>query len=134
MKSSSSSTEGTQATSIWRRWPPLVYLASVSAMLLAWHAIASFFPPAILPGPIPVFGRVAEIFASGRFAVHMGPTLLRVGAGFALAFVVSLALGILMGVNRIAERFFEPEAAEARRAGEMPEEEGAEPAETAQTS
>jgi len=33
-----------------------------------------------------------------------------------------------------AERFFEPEAAEARRAGETPEEEGAEPAETAQTS
>src|SRR6266705_6779750 len=32
-----------------------------------------------------------------------------------------------------AERFFEPEAAEARRAGETPEEEGAEPAETAQT-
>ncbi len=33
-----------------------------------------------------------------------------------------------------AERFFEPEAAEARRADETPEEEGAEPAETAQTS
>ena len=31
-----------------------------------------------------------------------------------------------------AERFFEPEAAEARRADETPEEEGAEPAETAQ--
>ena len=33
-----------------------------------------------------------------------------------------------------AERFFEPEAAEARRADETPEEESAEPAETAQTS
>jgi NitT/TauT family transport system permease protein len=109
MKSSSSSIEGAQGASVWRRWPLLVYLASVSAMLLSWHAIALFFPPSILPGPIPVLGRVAEIFASGRFAVHMGPTLLRVGAGFALAFLVSLALGIVMGVNRIAERFFEPE-------------------------
>jgi len=33
-----------------------------------------------------------------------------------------------------AERFFEPDAAEARRARETPEEEGAEPAETAETA
>jgi hypothetical protein len=33
-----------------------------------------------------------------------------------------------------AERFFEPDAAEARRAGETPEEESTEPAETEQKS
>ncbi len=87
----------------------LVHVASVSAMLLAWHAIASFFPPSLLPGPIPVFKRVGEILISGRFAVHMAATLLRVGAGFFLAFLVGIALGIFMGVNRTAERFFEAE-------------------------
>jgi len=109
MKSSSSSTEGAQGASLWRRWPPLVYLASVFAMLVVWHAIASFFPPSLLPGPIPVFQRVGEIFVSGRFAVHMGATLMRVGAGFVLAFFISIALGIFMGVNPVADRFFEPE-------------------------
>ena len=109
MKSSSSSIEGPKRASVWRRWPLLVYLASVAAMLIGWHAIASFFPPSLLPGPLPVFRRVGEIFASGRFAVHMGATLLRVVAGFVTAFLVSIALGIVMGTNRVAERFFEPE-------------------------
>jgi NitT/TauT family transport system permease protein len=109
MTSSSSSIEGANGASLWRRWPPLVYVASVAAMLVGWHAIASFFPPSLLPGPLPVFRRVAEIFVSGRFAVHMGATLLRVVAGFVSAFLVSIALGIAMGTNRVAERFFEPE-------------------------
>jgi NitT/TauT family transport system permease protein len=109
MRSSSSSTEGARGASIWRRWPPLVYVLSVLAMLVAWHAISSFFPTQLLPGPIPVFKRVGEIFVSGRFAIHMGATLLRVGAGFFLAFFVSIALGIAMGVNPVTERFFEPE-------------------------
>ena len=109
MKSSSFSIEAGAGASIWRRWPPLVYFASVLAMLLLWHGIASFFPPSILPGPVPVFRKVAEIFVSGRFAVHMSATLLRVFVGFFLAFVVSIALGIVMGVNPVVNRFFEPE-------------------------
>src|SRR5713101_1697598 len=109
MKSSSSSIEGAPGASIWLRWPMLVHVASVSAMLLAWHAIASFFPPTLLPGPIPVFERVWQIILSGNFTVHMGATLLRVAAGFFFAFFVSIALGIFMGVNRTAERFFEAE-------------------------
>jgi len=109
MRYSSSSTEAARGASTWRRRPALVYLASVLAMLVSWHAVASFFPTALLPGPIPVFRKVWEIFVSGQFAVHMGATLLRVFAGFFLAFFVSIALGILMGVNPVADRFFEPE-------------------------
>src|SRR5258707_2058750 len=39
----------------------------------------------------------------------MAATMLRVGTGFLSPFLVSIGLGILMGVNRTAERFFEPE-------------------------
>src|SRR5712692_9969331 len=107
MKSSSSSSEGAQGASIWQRWPALVYLASLSTMLVVWHAIARFFPPTLLPGPIPVFQRVGGIIVSGQFVVHMAATMLRVAPGFLSAFLVSIGLGILMGVNRTAERFFE---------------------------
>jgi NitT/TauT family transport system permease protein len=109
MKSSSSSSEGAQGASIWQRWPALVYLASLLTMLVVWHAIARFFPPTLLPGPLPVFERVGGIMVSGQFVVHMAATMLRVAAGFLSAFLVSIGLGILMGVNRTAERFFEPE-------------------------
>lgn len=76
-------------------------------MLVVWHAIASFFPPTLLPGPIPVIERVWQIILSGTFTIHMGATLLRVAAGFFFAFFASIGLGIFMGVNRTAERFFE---------------------------
>ena len=108
MKSSSSSAEAVQGASIWQRWPALVYLASLLTMLLVWHGISRFFPPALLPGPIPVFARVWEIIVSGQFVVHMVATVGRVVAGFVLAFVASIGVGIFMGVNRSAERFFEP--------------------------
>ena len=117
MKSSSSSSEVAQGalirevaqgTSIWQRWPALVYLASLVTMLVVWHAISRFFPPSLFPGPIPVFKRVWEIIVSGQFAVHMVATLVRVVAGFLSAFLVSIGVGIFMGVNRTAERFFEP--------------------------
>ena len=78
-------------------------------MLVVWHAIARFFPPTLLPGPIPVFRRVWEIVLSGQFVIHMAATLLRVVVGFLSAFLASIGLGIFMGVNRTAERFLEPE-------------------------
>jgi len=108
MKSSSSSAEAAQGASIWQRWPALVYLASLFTMLMVWHGISRFFPPALFPGPIPVFARVWEIIVSGQFVVHMVATVSRVVAGFVLAFVASIGVGIFMGVNRTGERFFEP--------------------------
>jgi NitT/TauT family transport system permease protein len=107
MRSSSSSSSASRGVSVWRRWPFLVHLASLVAMLAVWQAVASFFPPSLLPGPLPVFRKVWEIAVSGRFAFHMSQTLLRVAAGFLLAFLASIALGIFMGVSRTAERFFE---------------------------
>jgi NitT/TauT family transport system permease protein len=107
MKSSSSSSEGAQGAAIWKRWPVLVYLASLLTMLVVWHAIAHFFPPTLLPGPIPVLKRVWDIIVSGQFAVHMVATMVRVAAGFLSSFLVSIGVGIFMGVNRTAERFFE---------------------------
>src|SRR5438128_1235228 len=91
---------------VWHRWPLLIHCASVVAVLAVWQLVAAFFPPSLLPGPTTVLRRVATIVVSGQFAFHMTHTLLRVGVGFVCAFVVSLALGILMGVSRTAEKFF----------------------------
>ncbi len=84
-------------------------LASGGALLLAWAALARFFPPSVLPGPGRVLTEVGAILASGEFPFHMGKTLLRVGLGFAIAFLVSTALGVVMGSWRDAEHFFEVE-------------------------
>lgn len=109
MSSSSPSSDALVATAARRRWPLLVQLGSAATVVLGWQLIAAFFPPSLLPGPVAVLGRVWTILVSGQFAFHMVHTLLRVGIGFLCAFVVSLGLGILMGVSRTAETFFEIE-------------------------
>jgi len=83
--------------------------ASFAALILAWAILARAFPPSILPGPGRVLAEVGAILASGEFGFHMGRTLVRVGVGFAVAFLVSTALGVLMGSWRDAEYFFEVE-------------------------
>ncbi len=89
--------------------PLALRLASGAVLLLAWYAAARLYPPSILPGPSQVLAEVWAILASGDFLFHMGKTLLRVGVGFAIAFLVSTALGVVMGSWRDAEHFFEVE-------------------------
>ena len=115
MRSSSASSDAVavgpmrRSSIVWHRWPFLIHCASVVTVLAVWQLVAAFFPPSLLPGPTTVLRRVATIVVSGQFAFHMAHTLARVGIGFVCAFVVSLALGILMGVSRTAEKFLELE-------------------------
>ena len=86
-----------------------VRLLSLIALLVAWSIIASFFDPTILPGPAIVLKEVYKIFSTGEFLVHMFATIRRVVIGFIWAFVFSVIIGLLMGLSRTCERFFEVE-------------------------
>lgn len=86
-----------------------VRLLSLIALLVAWSIIASFFDPTILPGPVIVLKEVYKIFSTGEFLVHMFATIRRVVIGFVWAFVFSVLIGLLMGLSRTCERFFEVE-------------------------
>jgi NitT/TauT family transport system permease protein len=85
----------------------VAWVLSVGAILLVWSGIAAFFPPTLLPNPAIVGRRLLELIRDGEFGVHLAATLRRVVAGFAIAFVVSVAAGMLMGARRIAESVFE---------------------------
>lgn len=84
-----------------------VWLLSIVSILVLWAIVAAFFPPTLLPGPLVVARRLGELAARGDFWVHLRATILRVVIGFALAFVVSVGAGILMGSRRLAEGVFE---------------------------
>lgn len=62
----------------------------------------------LVPGVDEVSAELVDIITSGVFFSHMLITLGRVALGFLLAFIVSLALGIVTGRNRYAQQFFEP--------------------------
>jgi NitT/TauT family transport system permease protein len=80
---------------------------SVAAILALWAGLASFFPPSMLPGPRVVGGRLVALALTGELAHHMTATVSRVLVGFTIAFVLSLGIGMLMGLRRPAEALLE---------------------------
>ncbi len=85
----------------------VIRAASLAAVIAVWWVVARLSPAGFVPSPGETLRATADLFLSGAFFVHMRDTLRRVVAGFAIAFVASLALGILMGFLARVERFFE---------------------------
>ena len=71
-------------------------------------ARSGVFPRALLPTLPKVAGTLVDLIADGTMLRHAGYTLYRMLLGFALAIVVGLPLGILMGRFPPLESFFLP--------------------------
>jgi ABC-type nitrate/sulfonate/bicarbonate transport system permease component len=71
----------------------------------AWEAVAhaGMFPPRLFPPLETVGATLARLAANGILLHHAAETVLRLAAGFALAAVIGVALGIVMGRSRRAE-------------------------------
>jgi NitT/TauT family transport system permease protein len=71
----------------------------------AWEAVAhaGLFPPRLFPPLETVGATLARLAADGILLHHAVETVLRLVAGFALAALVGVALGIVMGRSRRAE-------------------------------
>ncbi len=86
---------------------PVFGVASVAAMLLAWWALSvgGLVSRDLLPSPGDVWAAAAEILRDGYRGTTLwgnaGSTLGRLGAGFGLAVLVGVPLGLWMGVNRV---------------------------------
>lgn len=86
--------------------PPLLSLA---ALLLVWQLAASLAAsPRLMPGPAAVAVRFWEEVVAGELLHHLGVTLARVAASFAIAMTVGTGLGILMGRARLADSLGQP--------------------------
>lgn len=82
-------------------------LAIVAALYEA-TARSGQFPPTLLPTLPKIFTTLAAMIADGSMIGHAASTLGRVLAGFCLAILIAIPLGILMGRFRPVERFFLP--------------------------
>jgi NitT/TauT family transport system permease protein len=83
-------------------------LGSIVMMLILWWIMTFFFPPSLIPHPIDTLMEVGAIVNTGQFLSEMGSTLRRVGVGFAIAMLIAIPLGIVMGTIKSLENFFEP--------------------------
>lgn len=83
-------------------------VALLLLIIFAWWAASLTAPVYILPTPSRVLQRIIELSVSGDLPYNLLTTLARVLAGFALAVVIGIPGGILLGSNRTLGAFFEP--------------------------
>ena len=77
----------------------VVFLAAWE-LLVRWREIAPIF----LPAPTSIAAYLWRMILDGTMEYHLGVTLLRIFAGFLIAAVTGIALGMLMGISRIVSR------------------------------
>ena len=94
--------------------PRRAYLALAVAglllPLLGWGLLAASgaVPPVFMPGPLDVLGRIAAWWREDDLLADAGISILRVVAGWALAALVALPLGLLIGTWRALQALLEP--------------------------
>ncbi|HMN43878.1 MAG TPA: ABC transporter permease [Povalibacter sp.] len=72
-------------------------LAIVALLIGAWWISVVVTKSMIFPSPWKVVTGTAELIEDGTLWMHIGASLMRVGAGFFLAVIVAIPLGLWMG-------------------------------------
>jgi NitT/TauT family transport system permease protein len=89
---------------IWRNAFPFLVVAAIWELV----ARAGFFPPRLFPPLEVIAAAFWRLTLNGILPHHALDTLIRLGAGFALAALAGVAIGIAMGRFRAAEDIFLP--------------------------
>ena len=86
-----------------------VPMVSLAGLVVVWAAGAAISgDPTVLPGPVEVWQIAVDEAARGELWHHIGATLARVAAAFALAMGIGGALGLLLGARPDLDRWFGP--------------------------
>lgn len=95
---------------------PALALALPLILLVAWHFSTTGQGYSLIPPPSQVavalydlaFGGIRNDFFSGTLLTHVFASVTRVYAGFALAVIVALPLGLMIGRVETARQMFDP--------------------------
>ena len=97
-----------------RRWALPASVAKIvpgaltlAAGIVVWEVISLFFFPIFLPGPALLFERTVQIYSDPASYAVFGETLARIFEGFVISMVTGTALGLVMGLKRSIEIFFD---------------------------
>jgi NitT/TauT family transport system permease protein len=82
-------------------------LLTFAACIAAWKIVSLFYLPVFFPGPAVLVERMAAIYGDPASYVIIGETLARIFEGFAASMLIGTALGLLMGLRRNIEIFFD---------------------------
>jgi NitT/TauT family transport system permease protein len=82
-------------------------LLSLIGLLLLWKAVSLFFLPTFLPSPTDLLASIVVIFSKPSAYLIIGKSLERVGAGLILSMLIGASIGLIMGLRRSVESFFD---------------------------
>lgn len=79
----------------------LLGLLPIVLLLLAWQALITFgyAPATLLPPPTRVFSRLGDLLLNATYQQEIAATLIRLFAGFAIAVVLGVGIGIAAAVS-----------------------------------
>jgi ABC-type nitrate/sulfonate/bicarbonate transport system permease component len=82
----------------------------IALVIALWHAIAmsGIAPAVLLPPPAAVFARLLEQAGNPLFLEQVGITLFRLFAGFSIALVVGVTLGVAATGSKLIESLIKP--------------------------
>jgi NitT/TauT family transport system permease protein len=80
---------------------------TLAAGIVVWQAVSLFFLPVFLPGPAILVERMIAIYSNPASYVVVVQTLLQIFEGFVISMVIGTALGLVMGLKRSIELFFD---------------------------
>lgn len=88
----------------------LISILAFSIILLLWEMIVRYgtLSAHVLPGPVMVLNSLVELIIDGSLFRHTVASLFRVTAGFYMAIIFGIPLGILLGRIQFAALFFKP--------------------------
>lgn len=91
----------------YSRW---IGLCAFAACLLVWQAaaVSGRLSPHVLPGPVQVVLSFWELLISGALVKHSVASLFRVTAGFYMAAILGIPLGMLLGRLKVARLLMNP--------------------------
>jgi ABC-type nitrate/sulfonate/bicarbonate transport system permease component len=85
-------------------------LISFILFFLLWEALVDLrgIQPIYLPAPSLIVATLVKMTLDGTILFHLGFTLFRIFAGFAIAAIVGVSLGIAMGMSPLCARVLDP--------------------------
>ena len=93
-----------------QRHNSMLAISGLVSVLLAWSLVTytGFFKPFFLPTPTSVVSAAVSLFVSGGLIADASASIYRMLLGFLASLVISLPIGILLGVSRTFEAFTKP--------------------------
>ena len=90
----------------WLRIPEAysIRIASLVVLAIVWQLASLAFTERYVPGPVSTFSALWDLATSGQLMKHFEVTMVRMLVSFALAMLVGMAIGTVMGLYRRAER------------------------------